>query len=99
MEDSRTLMWLVHIRVNKRVFLVVRPETIRIESSGEAKGVNRFKGAIKSTMYAGSMVKYTVEIQGKDIVIDQYDPSGLGIHEIGSEVVVTLPQKIHILQR
>lgn len=87
------------IRVNQRVFLVLRPETIRIDSSGEAKGVNRFKGTIKSTMYAGSMVKYTVDIQGKDIVIDQYDPSGLGMHAIGTEVIVTLPQKVHILKK
>ncbi len=87
------------IKLDQKVFLVIRPETIRIGSSGEAAGVNKFKGTIKSCMYAGSMIKYTVDIKGKKIVVDQYDPSSLGIHDIGNKIMITIPQKVHILKQ
>ena len=87
------------IKPGQKVFLVARPETIRIGSPGEAIGVNGFKGTIKTAMYAGSTMKYAVDIQGKDVLIDQYDPSSLGIREIGEKVVVTFPQNVHILKR
>jgi len=87
------------VKVGQKVFLVARPETIRIGSPGEAIGVNGFKGVIKVAMYAGSTMKYAVDIQGKDVLIDQYDPSSLGIHEIGDKITVTLPQNVHILKK
>ncbi len=87
------------IKPGQEIFLVARPETIRIGSPGEAVEVNGFKGTIKIAMYAGSTIKYTVDIQGKDVLIDQYDPSSLGIREIGEKVVITLPQNVHILKR
>jgi len=87
------------IEVGQKVFLVIRPETIRIGSSGKATGVNEFKGIIKTAMYGGSIVKYTVDIQGKQIIIDQFDPITLGIHGIGDKCSVMLPQNAHILKR
>lgn len=86
------------IKVGQKVLLVVRPETINLGSSGEATGVNKFEGTIKVAMYAGSTVKYTVDIQGKKIVIDQYDPISRGICEIGEKVMVTLPKHVHVLK-
>ncbi len=87
------------VKVGQKVFLVARPETIQLGSPGEAAGANVFTGTIKTSMYAGSTMKYTVDLQGKDVLIDQYDPSNLGIREIGEKVVITLPQSVHILKR
>jgi len=87
------------IGVGQKVFLVNRPEAIRIDSSGKATGVNEFKGIIKSAMYEGSIVKYTVDIQGKQIIIDQFDPITRGMIKIGDKCSVIFPQNAHILKR
>jgi ABC-type Fe3+/spermidine/putrescine transport system ATPase subunit len=85
--------------VNQKVFLIVRPETIRLEPYGEAAEINTFKSTVITSMYGGSTMKYTVDIQGKNIVIDQFDPSNEGLYAIGQEVTVTIPQNVHILQK
>lgn len=87
------------IEVNQRVFLIIRPETIRIGPYAEVTGINEFKSIMVTSMYGGSTIKYTVSAQGKDIVIDQYDPSHSGIFEIGQKVTVTIPQNVHILKK
>lgn len=88
-----------NIEVGQKIFLVIRPETIRIDSFGKTMEANEFRGVIKNAMYAGSMVKYTVDIQGKQMVIDQFDPITLGIHGMGDKCTVILPQKVHILMK
>jgi ABC-type Fe3+/spermidine/putrescine transport system ATPase subunit len=87
------------VKKGQKVFLVIRPETIRISSSERATGVNELKGIIKSAMYGGSMVKYTVDIQGKRIIVDQFDPITLGIYGIGDKCMVIFPKNVHILTR
>ncbi|MBA7690276.1 Vitamin B12 import ATP-binding protein BtuD [subsurface metagenome] len=99
MGDLKVMSGENDIEVGQKIFLIYRPETIHMGPYGEATGVNEFKCTIKTSMYAGSTIKYTVDIQGKDIVIDQYDPSNLGVHEIGDKMVVTLPQNVHILKK
>jgi len=86
------------IKAGGEVYLIIRPETVHIGSLEEAIGVNKFKGTIKSIMYAGSTVKYVVDIEGKDLFIDQYDPATLGIRRMGDKVVVTIPQNVHVLK-
>ncbi len=88
-----------NIEVGQKIFLVIRPETIRIDSFEKTMEPNEFRGVIKNAMYAGSMVKYTVDIQGKQMVVDQFDPITLGIHGIGDKCTVILPQKVHILMK
>ncbi len=98
--DLQILKGENNIQVNERVFLVIRPETIRVGPSyGEARGINEFNSTVITSMYGGSAIKYTVDIQGKNIVIDQFDPSHVGIFEIGEKVTVTIPQNVHILKR
>jgi len=87
------------IEVNQRVFLIIRPETIRLGPYGEATGINEFKSTVITSMYGGSTIKYTVDIQGKNIVIDQFDPSNVGIFPIGEKVTVGIPQNVHILKK
>ena len=86
------------IKAGREVYLIIRPETVYIGSLEEAIGVNKFKGTIKSIMYAGSTVKYVVDIEGRDLFIDQYDPTTLGIRRMGDKVVVTIPRNVHILK-
>ena len=85
------------IRTGEKIVLVLRPETIRIAPFAEAAGTNTFKGIVRNAMYAGSMVKYTVDIQGKQMVVDQFDPITLGIYTIGEKCTVIFPHKAHIL--
>jgi iron(III) transport system ATP-binding protein len=86
------------IKVGWGVYLIVRPETVLIGSPEEALEVNRFKGTIKSIMYAGSTVKYVADIEGKNLIIDQYDPATLGIRGMGEKVMVTIPRNVHVLK-
>ena len=86
------------IKVDWGVYLIIRPETVLIGSPEEAIEVNRFKGTIKSIMYAGSTVKYVADIEGKDLIIDQYDPATLGIRGMGDKVMVTIPRNVHVLK-
>ena len=87
------------INPGQNVVLVVRPETIRIGPSGKPIGSNELEGIVKSTMYAGSIVKYTVDIKGKQLIVDQFDPINEGIYGIGDRCKVILPQKVHILKK
>ena len=86
------------IKVGWRLYLIIRPETVLIGSPEDAIEVNRFKGTIKSIMYAGSTVKYVADIEGKDLIIDQYDPATLGIRGMGEKVMVTIPRNVHVLK-
>jgi hypothetical protein len=56
------------------------------------------KGTIRSIMYAGSTVKYVADIEGKDLIIDQYDPATQGMNEMGDKVTVTIPRNVHVLK-
>jgi iron(III) transport system ATP-binding protein len=86
------------IKVGWRVYLIVRPETVIIGSPEETIDINIVKGTIRSIMYAGSTVKYVADIEGKDIIIDQYDPATLGIRGMGEKVMVTIPRNVHVLK-
>jgi len=82
-----------------KIDLVVRPEAIRILPPKQSLGVNEFKGRVKTMMYAGSMVKYVVEIGDTRIIVDQFDPINEGLHEVGQECCVIMPQKVHVLNQ
>jgi len=87
------------IRGEQKVFLVIRPEAIRIGSSAKELGVNEFEGFVATAMYEGSIIKYTVDIKGKQIIIDQFDPSDQEAYGIGERCFVVLPQNVHLLKR
>jgi len=88
-----------NLEKKQEIYLIIRPETIRMRTCGEELGINEFHCKIKTSMYGGSTIKYTVDIQGKDMVIDQYDPSNLGLFNIGEKVIITIPQNVHILKK
>ena len=77
--------------------MVIRPETVRVNASSDG-GANAFHGRIRNVEYADSTVKYTVDVQGTDVIVDQYDPTTHGIHRIGEPVAIELPRDVHVLQ-
>jgi hypothetical protein len=45
------------------------------------------------------MVKYAAEVQGKQIIIDQFDPINEGMYGIGQPCMVSFPKNIHVLKK
>lgn len=87
------------INVGDRVKLVLRPETIDISKS-EPKGRNNiFLGEVEIGMYVGSLVKYTVQVKGERIIIDQSNPRETGLFRTNDKIYLSIPENIHLLIR
>lgn len=86
------------LRRGERIYIIVRPEAIRLDTRRSAGQLNAFAGSIRSVMYAGSTVKYTVEVAGKDLIVDEYDPTSHGTRRMGERVVAEIPRNVHILR-
>jgi len=82
----------------EKIYVIIRPEAIRLEIRKSAGPMNFFAGSIRSVMYAGSTVKYTVDVGGKDLIVDEYDPTTHGIRRMGERVVAEIPRSVHILR-
>jgi len=81
------------------VLLVIRPETVSLSSHKGAPKANTFHGYVESFMYAGSLVKYVVDIAGGKMIVDQHNPRDAGLFREKDKVAVTLPRNLHILKR
>ena len=87
------------INVGDRVKLVIRPETIDISKS-EPKGRNNiFQGEVEIGMYVGSLAKYTVQVKGERIIIDQSNPRETGVFRTNDKIYLSIPKNIHLLIR
>jgi ABC-type Fe3+/spermidine/putrescine transport system ATPase subunit len=87
------------ISVGDRVKLVIRPETINISNS-EPKGKNNiFQGEVEIGMYVGSLSKYTVQVKGERIIIDQANPRETGVFKTNEKVYLSIPDNIHLLMK
>lgn len=82
----------------ERIHVVIRPETVRIDAQAGEGRPNRFRGHVRNVEYAGSTVKYTVDVLGTEVIVDQYDPTTRGIHRIGEPVAIELPREVHVLR-
>jgi ABC-type Fe3+/spermidine/putrescine transport system ATPase subunit len=84
------------LNVGDQVKLVVRPETINI-SGTEPKGANNtFLGEVEIGMYVGSLAKYTVQVQGEKMIIDQPNPRETFFRP-NEKVYLSIPEHIHVL--
>lgn len=88
----------VGVKAGQRIDVVIRPETVRLNPPAGEGGANAFHGRIRNVEYAGSRVKYTVDVQGTDVIMDQYDPTTYGIHRVGESVAIELPRDVHVLK-
>ena len=50
-------------------------------------------------MYAGNIAKYTVKFGDKEMVVDQYNPSGSRLFQKNDEVKITVPRTVHALKK
>jgi spermidine/putrescine ABC transporter ATP-binding subunit len=81
-----------------KVLLIVRPETVCLSSPDRTREANIFHGSIESSMYAGSLVKYVVDMGGRKMIVDQYNPRDAGLFKEGDKVAVMVPRNIHVLK-
>ncbi len=81
------------------VVIVIRPENVSISSSKGTQHTNTFHGIIQSRMYAGNIAKYTVKFGDKEMVVDQYNPSGSRLFQKNDEVKITVPRTVHALKK
>ena len=86
------------VNTGDEVKLVVRPETINI-SGTEPKGMNNtFLGEVEIGMYVGSLAKYTVQVRGEKIIIDQPNPRETFFRP-REKVYLSIPENIHLLMK
>lgn len=82
-----------------RVKLVIRPETIGLSRSVPAEGVNVLQGEVEIGMYVGSLAKYTIEIKGEKMIVDQSNPRETGVFKTGEKIYLSIPEGLHILMK
>jgi ABC-type Fe3+/spermidine/putrescine transport system ATPase subunit len=83
----------------EKVKLVIRPETIEISRSESATKLNVFQGNVEIGMYVGSLAKYTVQVMGEKIIIDQSNPRETGVFKTNEKIYLSIPEYIHVLMR
>jgi ABC-type Fe3+/spermidine/putrescine transport system ATPase subunit len=81
------------------VLLIIRPETVSLSSPEGGTRANTFPGYVESSMYAGSLVKYVINIGGGKMIVDQYNPRDAGLFREKDKGAVTVPHNIHVLKR
>jgi len=86
-----------HVGSGKRVYLVVRPEAIRLRALEGVRGPNRLPGTIEHAMYTGALIRYTVNVKGTRLTVDLTDPRHTPAFHPGDRVTVILPDDPHLL--
>jgi ABC-type Fe3+/spermidine/putrescine transport system ATPase subunit len=87
------------IHTGDRVKLVLRPETLEISRTEPKGSPNVFEGEIEIGMYVGSLAKYTVQVKGEKIIIDQSNPRETGLFKNGEKIYISVPEAIHLLMK
>ena len=77
-----------------RVTLVLRPEAIRLSSTG-----GTLHGTVRRTVFLGNHAEYLVEVDGVGtLVIDETDPTDRGMRAVGDAVGLTpAAEALHVL--
>jgi ABC-type Fe3+/spermidine/putrescine transport system ATPase subunit len=85
-----------NINVGDRVKLIIRPETIGISGTEPVGMNNTFQGEVEIGMYVGSLAKYTVQVKGERIIIDQPNPRETFFRP-KEKIYLSIPEHIHLL--
>jgi spermidine/putrescine ABC transporter ATP-binding subunit len=85
------------VNTGDQVKLVLRPETIEISRTETRDRCNVYQGEIEIAMYVGSLAKYTVQVKGEKIIIDQSNPRETGLFKSGEKVYLSVPETLHLL--
>ncbi len=87
------------VSVGDRLKAVVRPESIKIQQAGlENEVENTFEGKIESSMYIGSLMRYTVTMGERQVYIDESDPQYMNVFKEGDKVKLLFKNNIHLLK-
>jgi iron(III) transport system ATP-binding protein len=79
--------------VGESVTLLVRPEAISLDASGEG-----YPGRVSRVAYLGPVVEYEVEVAGEALVMTQYDPGE--VCPVGTEVCVrVIEEALYLLPK
>ncbi|MCP4672936.1 MAG: ABC transporter ATP-binding protein [Desulfobacula sp.] len=88
-----------NLQKGDEVFLVIRPETVKLFPSDAEDLPNMLTGKIEHSMYAGNLVKYTIKCGDRKILIDQYNPKDSIKFKRGDNIKFTIPRTVHALPR
>lgn len=83
-----------------RLKVVVRPESIGIVRPGDSmnSAENIIEGRIESSMYIGSIMRYTVSAGNQIVYVDESDPQYGRIFQDGEKIHLKLRKNIHMLK-
>ncbi|MBI5446927.1 MAG: TOBE domain-containing protein, partial [Deltaproteobacteria bacterium] len=73
----------------RRGALALRPERVRVESSQDAAGTNRFSGVVEDRLFLGGATVYRVRLEG-GAVLEASLPNAAGPPRLGPGVPVQL---------
>ena len=76
---------------------VIRPERIQLLPLHEPLSRNAFRGEVSESTYTGQVVRYTVQMEGRPLRVDAWDPVRVGRFPEGSAVAVQFPDSVHLL--
>lgn len=79
------------------VYVIVRPEAIRLQTHSDASGPNRLPGWIEDAIYTGALVRYSVRVGNTRLTVDLSDPRHTPLLQPGDRVTVILPDDPHLL--
>ncbi len=83
-----------------RLKAVIRPESIDIfdEASQLPDTENIIQGHIESSMYIGSIIRYTISVGEHTVYVDEPDPKYRGILQEGSIAKLLFKKRVHMLR-
>jgi iron(III) transport system ATP-binding protein len=81
----------------EEALLSIRPETLRLVSSGEpaADGLSLPASVVRRT-FLGHLMRYTVQVGQQEWLVDQPDPGGASLAE-GAVCVLVNPRRVHLV--
>jgi ABC-type Fe3+/spermidine/putrescine transport system ATPase subunit len=86
------------IGIGDKALVVIRPEAVTLLPPGSEEQHNVFGGEVSNYMYAGNLVKYTLRLGEKELVVDQYNPKDSAHYKKGDRVSFTIPETAHALK-
>lgn len=82
--------------VGAKVTLCIRPETIETLEELPERSDNVIRGKVRNYLFEGSHFRYWVDADGRELVVDVFDPSGKTVRE--NSILLRLPPtKMHII--
>ncbi len=87
------------VSIGENVLLCIRPETLAIGIAANATSCLSLPGTVVRHAFLGHIMRYWVQIAGKEWIVDQSDP-GVSAQIFEGAVVVSVdPSRIHVIMQ